>query len=478
MDKYREYLKAIFNTRLLFNARQELADYIGYPSLMKNGVDKLRSDFQCRAIFSELDREYEDMTGGYCRLDDALDTYRKASEFYSVHLRNYLNVVSKEERLFDLLDYRYGFGELPEDKKVAKVYERIYNKVEDEEYISVVIITMVALHILPTYQSRSSDVTDIIDDAHRLMDFLGRFVRRNEVLDGMPMIRMMLDDIEEDYRSKPDDGLGRNCRGFLICCAMQILDRFRTFTSPVELQQLMDGISLSGKFLDIEGFWTERWPADTVFWQITDCGNNMFFLFRWQFNTVSHAAHYVRYTMQLADNNKTCILLAPWYVVLHASGKLPKGKPYSAYYTVEIDNDNNTSVIKLEPYFRSDEFPSFLTLKKVLNNNGLELFNKIITDYDITDEYAEYRYGFTPSARAVTVDALYIDSPHGLLRIPFERNPEFSNPSFYDRIGYMTAGNKLYIVYDERDIFIDASDLDKLYRELGIKAVDNVEISD
>ena len=37
MDDYKDCLKVIFNTRLLFNSRKELAEYIGFPSLEKNG---------------------------------------------------------------------------------------------------------------------------------------------------------------------------------------------------------------------------------------------------------------------------------------------------------------------------------------------------------------------------------------------------------------------------------------------------------
>ena len=45
-----------------------------------------------------------------------------------------------------------------------------------------------------------------------------------------------------------------------------------------------------------------------------------------------------------------------------------------------------------------------------------------------------------------------------------------------DRLGFMTIGNKTYIVYDERNIFIDATDAGQLQKERKITVESHIEV--
>ena len=474
MDDYKDCLKVIFNTRLLFNSRKELAEYIGFPSLEKNGVDKIRSPFQCRAIFSELSIEYEQMTNDGSTLEEVLDSYSIASKFYKERLAKHLSGLHKEERLFDLLEYRYGNAVLPENGELAKLYNAIYNKVDDDEHVDLAVVVLLALHVLPSFQARSSDVRNLSDDARKVMDFLRRFVRHNELLENMPMLQVFLDNMEA-AKAKSGIELTCYCRAYLVSCTRMVLKCYCSMTHPPVLQGVSDSLIISSKQVDIIGYWEEKWLAGTVFWQIEDAGQNTYFLYRWQFNSSEHRAIYTRYSVILVNGNTECIMIAPWYIALKVEDRLPN-KPYIAIYDVEIDDEHRPTAICFKPTFRSEDFPSTLSLSRVENTENIQRLDKVVREYDVTDNFADMHYEFHPSILAITHDCVYIGSPLGMLRIPFDSNPEFANPMLTDRLGYMTIGKKTYIVYDERNIFIDATDAGRLQKERKITVESHIQV--
>ncbi len=111
------------------------------------------------------------------------------------------------------------------------------------------------------------------------------------------------------------------------------------------------------------------------------------------------------------------------------------------------------------------------------NTENIQRLDKVVREYDVTDNFADMHYEFHPSILAITHDSVYIGSPLGMLRIPFDSNPEFANPMLTDRLGYMTIGKKVYIVYDERNIFIDATNTWVLKKKRNITIEEHIYLS-
>ncbi len=444
--RYKEYLQTIFNTRLLFNTRKELADYIGMPSLVNNSVEKIKSPFQRKAIYSELAREYYELTEGQTSLDGIMGAYQRTSLFYAEHLARNLKRHRGGTFLFNFIDQCYA-GDI------------------DEDYLDAPMLLLYALHILPTYNTRSKDIEDFHMLATRLKDFLGCYVSRNPMLADMPMISMMFSRIKKGGKH---EGVSCNSRAFLINIAHVVLERYHACLNPHTLQMLAERMYKSGSQTDLEGYWLER--DGTVFWKVERVAqNNSFFLYRWQFDTGSHKASYTRYSMQLVKDNSVCMLMAPWAVAKIAVHDIPADKPMTAWYEFVLDEERRN--FSITPMLRGHEFPSALSLSKVTDIKTIGIFDKVVKEYTTTDNYVGYHFDFYLTAEAITDEVIFVGFPRGTFRIPFDRNPEFVGASIQDNIGYMTIGNKLYIVYDDRNIFIEATDLDKLRRERGITVI-------
>lgn len=444
--RYKEYLQTIFNTRLLFNTRKELADYIGMPSLANNSVEKIKSPFQRKAIYSELAKEYDELTEGQTSLDGIMEAYQRTSLFYIGHLAKNLKRHNNDTFLFNFIDQCYA-GDIEGD------------------YLDAPMLLLYAIHVLPTYNARSKDIGDFHLLAARLREFLERYVSRNPLLSDMPMISMMFGEIDKDGKH---EGISYGSRAYLINIAHAVLERYHAFQNPQAMQVLAARMYESGPQTDIEGYWTER--EGTVFWKVESVAqNNSFFLYRWQFDAGSRTAAYTRYSMQLMDGNTVCLLMAPWAVAKIAAHDIPADKPTTAWYKFEVDAERQHFSIK--PMFRSNKFPSSLSLSKVIDKNTIEIFDNVTKEYSVSDNYAAYHFDFYLTAEAITDEVIFVGSPCGTFRIPFDRNPEFAGASMQDNIGYMTIGDKLYIVYDDRNIYIDATDLDRLEKERGITVI-------
>lgn len=448
--RYKEYLQVIFNTRLLCNSREGLAVYIGHKSLKENGFHKIKSPFQMKAIYSELAKEYYDLTDGYMSLDEIMEAYPDVSRFYTEKLSKFLSK-NFEENLFEFLDACYG-------------------KDVDEEYVNGPMLLLFALNILPTYNARSKDIDDFPVLASRLKDFLSRYVDRNPLLANAPLINMLFDRMEDSETEKLVS-LPCRSRAYLIFISRYVLNRFHVCNNPQALLRLTGEIADSGGQVDIEGYWIET--DGTEFWKIEAvAGKNTFFLYHWHFSLYDRCASYTRYSMQLMQDNTVSMLVAPWATARIAAKDMPVDKPLSAWYGFYADDDMRH--IALNPTFRSADFPQKLLLEKITDGTTIGLFDKIVNDFTVTDNFAKYHYEFRITLTAITGNDLYVRFPGGFFKIPFYRNPEFANVSMDEDIGYMTVGNRLYIASNGRNVYIDATDPEQLKRDRGITVVERV----
>ena len=195
----------------------------------------------------------------------------------------------------------------------------------------------------------------------------------------------------EAAKAKPGIELTCYCRAYLVSCTRMVLKCYCSMTHPLVLQGVSDSLIISSKQVDIIGYWEEKWLAGTVFWQIEDAGQNTYFLYRWQFNSSEHRAIYTRYSVILVNGNTECMMIAPWYIALKVEDRLPN-KPYIAIYDVEIDDEHRPTAISFMPTFRSEDFPSTLSLSRVENTENIQRLDKVVREYDVTDNFADMHY--------------------------------------------------------------------------------------
>ena len=475
MDEFTYYgslLATIANSRLLFNTKRQLGDYIGF-SLEVNSITKIRSSFQRKAIFAELAQEFGNLGTYEYTLVQLIEQYELASTFYVDVAERYFKT-DRDQRLMLLLHYRFGKAELPQEQPLREVMASIYNKEKDDERVSVVFLLLLSLHVLPKFTARGGDIDNLMDDIDTVFDFLRRFVNECGVMPNLPLVQINHDILRE---AKANDGaqLSLYCRAILINMTHEILNRNRYCCHPILTQQYINELDATANPLYLDGLWVENEGNDTVFWKLQKTGRNSTFATRYMFSHDTQSGNYVRYYMTFYTDNNGCTISMP-QLSYHI---IKQGIPdftWVAWYDSFVDDEEDTQHMEFERLTANPNLPAKLSLHRVNSDKTLELYQKILDTYDIKDLYPECHYDFALSSSAITRNAIYIEADNGYFRIPFDSNPNFEGASLDDKIGMLTMGNRTYIAFDERGIYLDVTDVDEAKEKYNITLHDSISL--
>lgn len=476
-DEYTDYgnrLAIIANCRLLFNTKEALGSYIGF-SLKGNSISKIRSTFQRKAIYAQLTHEFDEAFGNAGALNDVVTHYDRASRFYADTFKSFLRG-HERERLMRLLDYRYGKAELSDDERERAVWSAIYNKVEDKERVNVPLLLLLSLHIIPTSLSREGDVEDLEGDAMRLAAFLEDFCVQHSHFTSFPIIQEMVSELRD---SKDSEGISLYCRAHLIAETTEIMERYKSLRTPAGTQQVIEAITLSDKLLDLEGYWQKEQEPGTEFWQVTHTDNNNFFLFHCQYNSQERSVHFTRYYLAFYNDRRTCAVFAPEFTketIETGRMNMDLSALYDATMEDDIDDDACPSRITFQKIVGNEHFLPALSLVRVEDNDTTEQLNTIWNQWTWIDNSPDAFYTFRASITAITHTHLYLQFDGGYFKIPYDKNPEFENPGLNDKIGIVSLNNKRYIAYDERGVYLNATDVQRLKDERGIEVIAKLEL--
>ena len=167
--KYEEWLTTIANTRLIYNTMDELETMMDNHSIHNNGMRRCFSSPQkLRAAFRDLKVEVGLMTDDTLHLDTLLKHYQRAWSFYHEHFYRRTN---PERIAWELLSYLYPpYRREGLSKKKAETYQQIA-----DEDIHVPFVLLMLLKVVPGYDSKEGDVTNMPELYERAMTLLETF---------------------------------------------------------------------------------------------------------------------------------------------------------------------------------------------------------------------------------------------------------------------------------------------------------------
>ena len=459
-QKYEEWLTTIANTRLLFNTVSELEDFLDAPSIHSNGIKRCFISLQrLRSAYRDLLVEVDSMTHGSLFLDDIMTQYRDAWIFF----RNNLARRSDPSAVaLELLRFCYP----PHDvEKIAKSKLAIFEQV-NEQNISVPFLVLMLLKIIPGYDSKVGDVTDMPQLYKKAMDFLLEYTQDGSILSVQPSINLAQ---QEENKS----------RIMLLYHFKNIISTFIGYSDQENLYETSSLLKENTVDLDIDGFWSEREDnvCNTNFWQIQCLTNSGgYFAIRWSKDSCNRLVC-VRYTMflfQTVDGALCAYMLHPCAIMRRIKGENYKDRDQVWYKTLMPDSPSPSSLHFCRVH-SSKEWSSFFKLTRITNDDTIRTYSHWLDTLRTENQYQQFEYTLRPSIYAITHDHIYIfdHADEMFFQVPRDSDNGFDRISLNDTVGIMEMNGKRYLVFDELMLYIQI--LKSNLQEYGIKKVENVE---
>lgn len=459
-NKYEEWLSCIANTRLAFNSITELEDFFEAPSIHSNGIKRCFPSIQrLRSAFRDLCCEFEERTNGYISLKALLKDYKKAWDFYKDRLDRRSDPYNVA---LELLKFHYP--PYIRDKVGGKKRLAIFNEIEEKE-ISIPFIILFLLKVIPGYDSKNGDITNIDILFNTTLKLLEEFTEGCSLYEKLPVI---LSAHEEPKKTRLS----------LIYHVYEILDTYGAYAEQENIYEASDDIKALKADIDIEGFWNECEGKllHTSFWQIeSTIDDGSFFATYWQ-KDAENTLTGTRYTMFLlkhADGNLVSYIVHP-----EAIKNRMKGKPYNdrdhVWYTTKYPSNNQPASLPFKRLLASSVWKTNLNLTRVTDQKTIDVYDNWFKTCNIQKPYRHLEYRFVPNLYAITQDAIFIPTEDGdkLYKIPKNSFDGFDQIHIGDSVGLLRMDNKTYFAFDEFLLYLPVTNI--IMKKYGITIVDSV----
>ena len=458
-SKYEEWLTTIATTRLIYNTLDELENLLDNHSIHSNGIKRcFPTQQKLRSAYRDLKVEVELMTDGIVNLDRLITHYRRAWLFFRENLYRRTN---PEQTAIELLSFCYPpylRNGLIAGKRA--IYEQVI-----EQDINVPFLILMLMKVVPGYDSRDGDVTDMPTNFERVMKLLEGFTGSSTAFSLLPTITKAR---EEENKS----------RLMLLFHTSQILDAYESFSDPSNLYDTSRDVKDSSHNIDIAGFWNECGGKllYTDFWQIEDALEyGTYFMTRWHKDSENRLTG-TRYTLLILkgpDGNLIYYLLHP-EAIKHRMKGLAYGDSDHVWYRTGWLEDRPPA-LPLQRLMFSTAWPSELNLTRCTDEEVLSQYRRWLNrDCEIVKPYGHLEYEFQPSIYAITPTHLYISSENEgeYYKVPKSAHEGFERIQTYDNVGTMSMNGKTYLAFDELMLYIGTGK--KELQRYGIERVRSI----
>lgn len=442
--KYEEWLTTIANTRLIHNSMEELEQFLDNRSIHSNGIKRCFVTKQkMRAAYRDLKVEVEDQTDGMINLDRVLFHYKKAWNFFRDNLYRRAN---PEQVAVEILSYC-----LPPYKSdgISAKKATIYKEIREQE-INVPLLILMLLKVIPGYDSKEGDVTEISHQYEKVMQLLEEFVGNASQFNLLPTIT----------RAREEQ---KKTRLMLLYYIQQILDTYESYTDSDNLYELANNIKENSVNLDIVGYWNECGGKllYTDFWQIEDAlAYGTYFMTHWHKDSENNLTgiRYSLFIVEGTEGNLIYYLLHP-EAIKHRMKGLQYGDTDQVWYQTDM-LDEAPNELPLQRLMFSGVWPSNISLTRCSDDKVISTYEKWLNhDCQIVKPYQHLEYEFHPNLYAITPTHLYIPSENEgeYYKVPKSSYEGFERIQLSDNVGTMTMNGKTYLAFDEFMLYINTS---------------------
>lgn len=459
-NKYEEWMSCIANTRLLFNSISELENFLEAPSIHTNGIKRCFASTQrLRSAFRDLALEFEEETDGYINLKNVIVAYKKAWIFFRDNLsrRNDPFSIALELLRFYYPPYATdGLG-----RKKRSIFEEI-----GKQGISIPFIILMLLKIIPGYDSKNGDISNMPMLFDQAMALLEKFTDGGDIFATLPAVTTA--------KEEPN-----KTRISLLYHVSNILDTYESFAEQENIYEASNAIKNCRADLEIEGYWNE---CDgkllyTSFWHIEQTKDaGCYFATHWKKDADNNLTG-IRYTLFLveaADGNLIAYILHPMAIKHRMKGIAYTDKDH-IWYKTAMPIESNPDKLFFCRTMPSSSWQKNLNLTRVTDSKIIDIYKKWFIEYTPEKPLGQFEYEFYPNLYAITKEHLYIPTGEGntLYQIPKSSFNGFEQIHINDNVGIMKMGGRTYLAFDEFLLYIPTNKIE--LKKYDIKIVEHIE---
>lgn len=441
-NKYEEWLTTIANTRFLFNTIDELEEMLDAHSIHSNGIKRsFITPQRLRAAFRDLKVDTELKTNDDLQLDEVLCAYKTAWTFYR---KNFYRRSNPEVLAMEMLNYCLT----PCGKERIKANKAtLYNEILLED-IDIPFLVLMLFKVIPGYDSKEGDVTNMPQHFENVMMFLEKFSSEGTMFQHIPAI----DKAREETQKT---------RLMLYYHVTNILNVYHSYADENNLYDVANHLKELRIDLDLEGFWNESGGklTTTTFWQIEPTiDEGTYFLTRWHKDAENRLTG-LRYTLFLsagADEHNIAYIIHPTAI----KNKM-RGIPYSdadhTWYILPATLDYAPEELPMQQFLNSPFWPKNIPLTRCTDEAVVTQYEKWLNhDCEIVKKCQHLEYYFLPNIYAITQTHIYIPSENEgeYYKVPKSAHKGLENIHLTDNVGLLTMDEKTYIAFDELLLFI------------------------
>ena len=433
---------------------------MGTNSIITNGITRtFGSPQRLRAAFRDLRTEAELMTEGNVKLELLLPIYKKAWQFY----RTNLSRRSAPEKLVGaLLRYVYPpHSPLGISKRMVEIFDELIS-----QGISVPFIILMIMKVVPGYNSKEGNVTNMAEHYERVLSILEKFAEEGVSENMKPLI-----DKARDEENKT--------RLMLLYHISNILTAYDTYANPSDTYNLASSMKQERVNLELDGYWNECGGQleRSDFWQIEHAlETGSYFATHW-YKDSANTLIGTRYTVFLNEYTSDSLyayVIHPEMIKHRMKGQKNSDHDHT-WYTLPIPQSDTPKLLLLSRMMASKVWKKQIILTRVTETETIDCFDKWFKKCEVINKFEELQYLFVPNLYAITTTHLYIPTGNEgeYYKVPRSAHEGFENIQLGDNVGTMTMGGKTYLVFDEFLLYISTSR--SSLKKYGIERVSSIE---
>ncbi len=399
-------LSLILFNRLVFQSKQEFADYAHFPSLMSNNpISSKMPNPEKVELLGRLTEEFLPDGTGYDDFGFFLQQYEAVSEFYRNHIQGKKSLDKPECAV--IIAHSLYHSHLPSGvKKLDAILDLIHDfeyNCRKGKYLDIDILLLIIIRALPPMALRGpKEDPDFLEEWNRVKLYLHQCDAFRNMYEDNPLIEELESDIDN----------GRIPLNRLSC--LSVIAIFNEYLERASHPKEMDKDLV---FFELDGLWQnyrdgKLFDADTYYRFILGGQGYDFIEYKFYPSYVKRALYHGSF--QIEEKGRSFAVVHPKGSYETVMGK-PVGQNHVIWYKADVDDIETPTRIQLEQFKGGKGFDLFLdTLLKIPADKTDILMETIeSSETKIVDAFSKYTcvYPNPFGVYAITKEYIYLMDP-------------------------------------------------------------------
>lgn len=440
-------LNAVYRLRLLYNSGEELWKHIGKSGSGNNSFGRVggKDAFLRRAVFHELEREWEDEMGiSLDRLIEAYGLAERLIERYKPLLGDVEDRDVRTECCEQIVNVCVFDDEITECEGTKK--RELLLRLQEEDAYCLAVLLLMLLGVLPSsFDTRQGDAKQMKGKYELVYNFFLRVCHRNILFVQTP--RMTL------FHKALKDSEEKLTRIRLIKFTADILCNLSILASAEQIAENGRRVQWNQLYPNLDGYWLSEQHSEQCpdYWQVEELATSYLFCHYFQKEGEAGKLHQQEFTVSFYSNSEDYACVQHPRSVLQWLNNEKLSKDDITYPHFVFRGGDKPTMIAFESFMMDVSWfrPMQLTRAKddwiAPTEKGMEVVN----------DFAAYSYTFYQELEAITPDFISVKDVNGKsYRVSVSEHEELRNCTLNDAIGIITWADKHYIAFDHLMLYL------------------------